>query len=80
MSTEQFTPFNDEWKKEMKKLPKEVIIDLFSEVGVSKSNTLDALKEIYELVKTAHFVDGNQLTPFPTRSCLDRVKKVIDEN
>lgn len=36
MSNENYTPYGEEWKKEMNKLPKQVIIDLFAKTGHDK--------------------------------------------
>ena len=36
MANENYTPYGDEWKKEMEKLPKKVIIEMFSKTGFDK--------------------------------------------
>ncbi len=36
MANENYTRYGDEWKKEMEKLPKKVIIEMFSKIGYDK--------------------------------------------
>ena len=36
MSDKVFIPYGEEWKLEVKKLPKDVIIDIFSQTGIEK--------------------------------------------
>ena len=36
MVNKNYTPYGDEWKKEMEKLPKKVIIEMFSKTGFDK--------------------------------------------
>ena len=40
MSNEDYVPFTEEWKKEISKLPKAIIVTMFSKLGQRK----DALK------------------------------------
>lgn len=48
-TTKEFQPFNEEWKKEMNKLPKQVLIAMLSDFGKEKS----ILKTQFEEMKTA---------------------------
>jgi hypothetical protein len=40
MKNENYTPYGEEWKKEMKKLPKDMIIDMFAKCIVEKEEKL----------------------------------------
>lgn len=50
MENTEFMQYGEEWKSEMKKLPKDVIINICSQIGIEKQNEIDniklALKEI----------------------------------
>lgn len=48
-TTKEYQPFNEEWEKEMNKLPKQVLIAMLSDFGKEKS----ILKTQFEEMKTA---------------------------
>ena len=42
MANENYTPYGEEWKKEIGKLPKKVIIEMFSKTGFDKMYLAEA--------------------------------------
>lgn len=44
MNNENYTPYGEEWKKEMAKLPKAVLIDIAANLGKEKQILEDTIK------------------------------------
>ena len=49
MSNENYTPFGEEWKKEISKLPKSAIIELAAKLGQEKSDFENSAKNYKDL-------------------------------
>lgn len=49
-----FTPYNQQWKDAMKKLPKETIIDMFANVGQNRVELLESLIEVVRISDRDH--------------------------
>jgi len=41
---DDFTPFNDEWKREVAKMTKREIIDMLAEVGIEKNELIEHIE------------------------------------
>lgn len=55
MSNENYTTYGEEWKKEMSKLPKAVLIDIASKIGQDK----ERLEELADLrTQCRHYLMG----------------------
>ena len=55
MTKENYTPYGDEWKKEISKLPKSAIIQIAAEIG----QKLESLKQDSELrLQCRHYLMG----------------------
>lgn len=48
---EDYTPYGEEWKREMNKLPKAVIIDVASKIGTEKDIILEQRNEMLYFIK-----------------------------
>lgn len=42
----EFMQYSEEWKQEIKKLPKNTIIEIASQIGIEKQKEVNSLKEI----------------------------------
>ena len=40
MANENYTPYSEDWKKEVVKLPKAQIIELFAQLGIELKNQI----------------------------------------
>jgi hypothetical protein len=57
MRNTQFMQYGEEWKSEMKKLTKDVIINICSQIGIEKQKEIDRLKEgLKEIVSPILFM------------------------
>jgi len=54
-NTTEFMQYGEEWKAEIKKLPKEVIINIFSQMGIEKQRDIDALKNRNRILENLNF-------------------------
>jgi hypothetical protein len=41
----EYMQYSEEWKAEMKKLPKGIIINIASQIGIEKQNEINVIKE-----------------------------------
>ena len=53
---EDYIPYGDEWKREMNKLPKDVIIDVASKIGIERDLIRDQRNEMLELLREVSMV------------------------
>ncbi len=63
----EYEIFGPEWEKEVRKMPKELIIAMWADAGKSKGELLEALKEI-EII-----AEGGLYTP---RECMNRIHEL----
>ncbi len=55
MSNENYTPYGEEWKKEMSKLPKSTLIEIAAKIGQDK----ERLEELADLrTQCRHYLMG----------------------
>lgn len=71
----EYMQYSEEWKAEMKKLPKEIIINIASQIGIEKQNEINVIKqqkaELLEvLIEIVRISDRNNIA-------WNRAKEVI---
>ena len=56
MSDKKFMQYGEEWKSEMKKLPKDVIINICSQMGIEKQKKIDKYEIALQQIATGEIV------------------------
>lgn len=63
MTQQEYTPYGEEWKKEMAKLPKKVIIDIAANIGTSKHEHASKVVDMCVEAAESHLKSIGQQDP-----------------
>jgi hypothetical protein len=65
MADQNYTPYSDDWKKEVVKLPKAQIIELFAQLGI---------ENLYLKIKAKNLINQIEIDDYQTADGLHQLK------
>lgn len=80
---EDYIPYGEEWKREMNKLPKAVIIDVAAKIGTEKDFIIEQCNYLSDLVEMSCFaldfndIDFYQKYGFNSGELADKFRDVL---
>ena len=78
MENSKFMQYGEEWKSEMKKLPKDVIINIFSQMGIEKQQKIDKYGIALQQIATGEIVGQPDNIKDALYICRDIAKIAIE--
>ena len=78
MENSKFMRYGEEWKSEMKKLPKDVIINIFSQMGIEKQQKIDKYEIALQQIATGEIVGQPNNIKDALYICRDIAKIAIE--
>ena len=78
MENSKFMQYGEEWKSEMKKLPKDVIINIFSQMGIEKQQKIDKYEIALQQIATGEIIGKPNNIKDTLYMCRDIAKNAIE--